>query len=365
MEILIGHATQFEQVAAPTAQAVVDNNHAWQVLFAYEGPKMALREISLGPLPGKFPSLAIRQVVMDKHKASEESIKEVSQHRTGAINTCVLCKLAFGSTYNDPNFGPITVTRNRRNKFYCNTCDMFLRICPGQTTLQLPVMVVDVKGSRKIRNKVSLLEYSKLVADFQCRVAAVVQKNLGMVLNTVGDAVIGIWPSGFVPEELRKKYNWDEEVPAKVPAQLALKAAQELANLTPADFDGKSLPFKGALDCTEMVIFSVNTSNMVAQMEYSDLDEALGGAPLVDDEGNLLAGVEQEVLEREAFQKGPTSTDIAGEAIELTSELSGHDVLGVGDFAITKRLDQIAGDMGYEYRKIPDFNVSFRVITPE
>ncbi len=367
METLIGHATKLEKQETVSLQDLLDNNHAWQVLFAYEGPTMALKEIGLGPLPGKFPSLAIRQVIMDKHASSQKSIDQVAQWQSGPVSTCVLCKLAFGSKYDDPNFGPITVTRNRRNKFYCNNCDLFLRICPGQATLELPVMVVDVKGSRKIRNdaNVSLRQYSQLISDFQCITAAIIQKNLGMVLNTVGDAVIGIWPSGFIPLELREKYGWDNDQPAKVSATLALKAAQELSNCTPSHFDGRSLPFKGALDSTEMVIFSVQTYSKVAQFEFADLDEALTSTPLIDDQGNLLMGTEFKKEKTEELQKGPTSIDVAGEAIELSSELSGHGALSAGDFAITKRFDSIAGYKDYNYIKMPDFDIPFRVIKPE
>jgi hypothetical protein len=236
-------------------------------------------------------------------------------------------------------------------------------------TLELPVMVVDVKHSRKIRNdpSVNLYQYSKLISDFQCRVAAIIQKHLGMVLNTVGDAVIGIWPSGFVPIELREKFGWDNNNPAKVSAKLAFKAAQELSNSTPLQFTGTALPFKGALDSTEMVIFSVQTFEKVAQLECSDMDEAFTDSPLVDDSGNLLIGMEQgnEARNINEPQKGLTSIDIAGEAIELTSELSGHSDLLVGDFAITQRIDKIAGDTDYKYVEVPDIDLPFRIIKPK
>lgn len=360
---LQGHATKLLKKEAARSDEVVDYNHAWKVLFAYDGEMMALREVGLGPLPGKYSSMAIRQVVMNKHAFSEKSIEQVAHDHTVPVSTCVFCKLAFGSKFDDPNFGPITVTRNQRNKFYCNTCDLFLRVCPGEATLELPVMVVDVKHSRKIRNdpSISLHQYSQLISDFQCHTASIIQKNLGMVLNTVGDAVIGIWPSGFVPVELREKYGWDDNHPAKVSANLAIKAAQELSNFTPQQFTGISLPFKGALDSTEMVIFSVQALEKIAQFEYSDPDEILTGPPLIDDSGNLQTG--QEV--KYETQKGPTSVDIAGEAIELSSELSSHDDLSIGDFAITQRVDKIAGNTNYEYVEFPDFSLPFRIIKPK
>ena len=369
MQLLKGYATKLLKKDTASPNEIIDYDHAWKVLFAYEGESMALREVGLGPLPGKFSTMAIRKVIMDKHAYSDDSIKQIKHNDSDHVSTCVFCKLAFGSKFDDPNFGPITVTRNRRNKFYCNTCDLFLRICPGKATLELPVMVVDVKHSRKIRHdsSISLYQYSRLISDFQCHIAAIIQKNLGMVLNTVGDAVIGIWPSGFVPVELREKYGWDDDHPAKISAKLAIKAAQELSNSTPLEFTGTSLPFKGALDSTEMVIFSVQTFEKIAQLEYSDLDEALAGSPLIDDSGNLLIGIEpgHNATNKNESQKGPTSIDIAGEAIELTSELSTYDYLSVGDFAITQRLDKIAGNTDHKYVEVPDFDIPFRIIKPK
>jgi hypothetical protein len=230
-------------------------------------------------------------------------------------------------------------------------------------------MVVDVKHSRKIRNdsNVSLYQYSQLISDFQCHTAAIIQKNLGMVLNTVGDAVIGIWPSGFVPVELRKKYGWDNDNPAKISARLAIKAAQELSNATPLEFTGTTLPFKGALDSTEMVIFSVQAFEKIAQLECSEMDELLAGSPLVDDSGNLLIGVEDGPDDKgvRELQKGPTSIDVAGDAIELASELSGHSDLAAGDFAITERIDKISGSTDHTYIEFPHFGLSLRIIKPK
>jgi hypothetical protein len=360
METLTGYATAMMKTKTSSSFEVIEDfNHAWEVLFAYGGPGMALRDVGLGALPGKFPSLAVRQVIIDKHHASDESIKQVSAHGHSHADTCVFCKLAFGSTYEDPNFGFITVTRNNRNKYYCNYCDMFLRICPGETTLELPVMVVDVKSSRKIRNdpNVSLLQYSKMLSDFQCLAAAVIQKNLGMVLNTVGDAVIGIWPSGFIPEEIRAKHNWNKKEPAKLAARLALMASAEIARLSPDSHENGKLPFKGALDSTLMSIFSVQSSNKIKELEISDLDAALSGSPIVDDFGNFPKDGENGEL-----QNGPTSIDVAGDAIEYASELSGHGILSAGDFAITRRFDMVAGNNDFEYNVLDDLNTPFRLV---
>lgn len=350
METLNGFATKVNQNRNGTVQELMSYDHAWQVMFAYEGVDMVMNNVTLGPIPGEFPSAAVRQVVIDKHNASLESINQVKKKNAEASeDVCVLCRLAFGSNYDDPNFGPIVVTRNRRNRFFCNTCDLFLRACPGQAILELPVLVVDVKHSRKIRNNpdVDLNQYIKMLSDFQCNTAAIIQRHLGMVLNTVGDAVIGIWPSGFIPQELKDKHGWDSKNPAKIAAMMAIDCAKDLAANAPKEFDGKSLPFKCAVDTTEMAIFAVQTRSKIANLEFENLNQLLGD-PLIDDHGNLLIGPDVE-KNKEERQTGPTSIDVAGEAIEVASEISGHRSINAGEYAVTERTDIIAGTKREDY----------------
>ena len=87
---------------------------------------------------------------------------------------------------------------------------------------------------------------------------------------------------------------------------------------------------------------------------------------MIDANGNLLLGGlgTVEPWQQGAYQKGPTSIDIAGEAIELCSELSGHRDLAAGNFAVTHRLDRVAGISPQEYTTNPDFSVPFRMICP-
>jgi len=351
MTSLNGYSTKIEQTRNGSVQELNNYDHAWQVMFAYEGADMLMNPVTLGPIPGEFPSDKVRQVVIDKHNASLDSIKQVKEKsQAPSEDICVLCRLAFGSHYDDPNFGPIEVTRNRRNRFYCNICDLFLRACPGQAILNLPVLVVDVKHSRQIRNNpdVGLGQYIKMLSDFQCNTAAIIQRHLGMVLNTVGDAVIGIWPSGFIPQELKDKHGWDPDNPARIAAMLAINAAKDLSANAPLEFNGKDLPFKGALDTTEMAIFAVQTRSKIANLEFQDLNQILGD-PMIDDEGNLLLGLPDDQRKQER-QTGPTAIDIAGEAIEIASEMSGHRSVNSGEFAITERTDIIAGTKRPEFK---------------
>jgi len=79
--------------------------------------------------------------------------------------------------------------------------------------------------------------------------------------------------------------------------------------------------------------------------------------PVVDDQGNFV----QPDSEGEV-QKGPTSVDVAGEAIEYSSELSGESHLAVGDFARTKRLDLVAGNTGFDSDVIGGYKEPFRIL---
>ncbi len=339
-------------------------------MFTYEGPQSAIRTVKLGRLPVELPDVAVRQVILDKRDASDDSLRSaMARSAPPSGDRCLLCRLAFGAVYDDPGLGEQRITRNRRNRFYCNICDMFIRACPGQALLELPVLVVDVKNSQEIRKNpdVGLANYPKFLSAFHRRVSAIIQKHLGFVLNTVGDSVIGVWPSGFVPEEQRNLYGWDPENPARISAISAIQAAEELAASSPDEFDGMQLPYKGGLDSTEMVIFSVRSTSPVSELEFTDLDRSETGMPLIDDAGNLLlgeAGVPGEGSESEP-QTGPAATDIAGLAVEVASELANKPDDQAGTFYITKRVADIANENGssFSYAEMDGIDTRVRTVT--
>lgn len=343
MQLLTGAGTSWQWIEAVESPQRLDNDHIWEVLFAYHGPE-ACREVAFGGQT--HSSLDLRRYLMGKQKDADE----VWDSGGGEGERCVFCRHTFGSAYADPFFGTITIRRNLRNRYYCNQCDYFIRACPGQTTLEMPVLVVDVRHSREIRERTAnLAEYSRLLLRFRRNVAVEIQRNLGFVLNTIGDAVLSVWPSGFVPDDVRERLGWSSEHPARIPATLAIRTAESLARLAPADFDGVDLPFRGVVDTTEMAIFSVVTCDPEQERTFAahpddHAGEPVSAAPEGDD--------------------GTVAVDVAGEAVEVASMISSHDAALAGRMYVTRRTDLVAAtDAGtFDYEALGGSTVKARVV---
>ena len=347
---LKGFATRWERAVSMDEAQAIDNDFAWEVMFVYAGPHAAMRTIRFAGMTGVDPGW-LRRVLTDKQ---ERGMRAVETAGESSGDRCALCWLPFGSLYDDPVRGPgVRIERNRRNRYYCNMCDAFIRLCPGQVTLMLPVLMVDVKGSKTIRREVGLRAYSQLLASFQRRVAGLIQKNMGFVLNTIGDAVIGVWPSGFVPQSTRDALGWDPDQPASIPAIQATRAAADIAGAAPASFDGRQLPFRGALDTSDTILFAVTAgdADATSMFEAGPADAHEVGDPVMSAEGSDIG-------------TGPAATDIAGQAVEIVAELAGHDDLPSGNVWITQRTDEIArcSGSGFRYRPVGVMGTPVRVI---
>lgn len=348
---LRGAGTRWTQQFASQSVRRLDNNHVWDVLFAFEGPDHEVRDVGFGGQSRTNP-LDLRAYLLKKQSEGDTADRgERSSDDRLDLDRCVFCRHPFGSTYADSFFGTIEIRRNKLNPYYCNQCDYFIRICPGQATLMMPVLVVDVKGSRKIREQVGdLKEYSRLLQRFRRGVAAEVQRNAGFVLNTVGDAVLAVWPSGFVPERLREKMNWDRSHPARIPTLCAIKTAHALLSRAPAEFDGEHLPFRGAVDTTSMVIFAVTSREQRLTNDFGYLPG--------DEFGDPMPGVEASEI-----PTGSAAVDIAGEAVEVASELASDDETRSGQMLITQRTDAETQDQSQrDYRPKGGAAVMTRVV---
>jgi hypothetical protein len=346
---LVGAGTTWSQRSASGSARRLDDNHVWDVIFAFEGPDHEVRDVRFA---GRSPTSPadLRAYLLNK-QASGFRADESASHDRLDDDRCVFCRHPFGSMHDDPFFGLVEIRRNRLNPYYCNQCDYFIRVCPGEATLMMPVLVVDVKGSRQIRRQVGdLKEYSRLLQRFRRRVAAEVQRNCGFVLNTIGDAVLAVWPSGFVPEPLREELSWDRRHPARIPALCAIKTARALVTHGQAVFDGEHLPFRGAVDTTSMVIFAVTSTEAWPTTDPVRVRD--------DEWGDPLPGVEAS-----AIPTGSAAVDVAGEAVEVASELASDDGTAAGQMLITRRTDiETRDDSHFEYRPAGSAGVMARVL---
>jgi hypothetical protein len=334
-ETLRGATTSWpEWVAADVVQAD-DNNYLWHVLFAGPDAGSPLRPIAFAGQPDGDPA-ALRAYLLHK-QADADSVAGAALDR----GRCVFCRHPFGTKYDDPFFGPVEIRRNRLNRFYCNQCDFFIRICPGQVTLTMPVLVVDVRRSRSIRAEVGdLRHYAQLLLGFRQRVMAEVQRNFGFVLNAVGDAVVAVWPPGFMSPHLEKHAPAPPVVTA---ARYAVDAAAALALIAPAEFTGRALPFRGTLDTTEMVLFAVTAT---------------------DGDNPFAALADDEVGDSPPGDAGAAAVDIAGEAVEVACELASHPDAAAGHMFVTRRTDVQADLPGVStaYFCLGDGSVSIRFV---
>lgn len=347
-EGLTGAGTMWEQAAAADEAQVRDNDYLWEILFV-TGHQRDVRPVTFGGRAGVNPG-DLWAYLLNKQQDAD-ALADSPPRATPPADRCVFCRHQFGSKYEDALFGKIEIRRNSRNRNYCNQCDYFIRVCPGQTTLTLPVMVVDVKHSSEIRRQVAdLRQYARLLQRFQHRVVGEVQRTYGFVINTIGDAVLAVWPSGFTPPALRKSMGWDDRHPGKIAAICAIDTATALVKLAPKEFDGRSLPFRGAIDTTEMCLFAVagDESDVGATESFADSEAAAYSTGLGATEAPL----------------GPTAVDITGEAVEVASDLASHGEADAGRMYVSRRTDVEAGSEAApdEYRSIGGSAVTTRVI---
>lgn len=328
-------------------------DRAWEILFVYGGAHAALEYMKFGPNP-QFEIRLVSEFLLRK----QEDAEQLTQNTSGLPDQrerCVCCLLPFGvRDYPDPVFGEITVQRNPKNRFYCTICDIFLRMCPGKVSLQLPVLALDVKDSRGVRSMISNAEYALYLAQFHREAAGLIQRHRGFVVSSVGDCVIGVWPSGWITPRMRLRLGWDPHDPGKTAAMLAIEAAEAIAKEAPSELDPirRRLPYRGALDTTEMVLFAATT-------EDPETEEQVRSDP----ERQSHIGPAPRGLEDYFATSGTVATDMVGDAVEVATALAGDAGFPAGGIRITERSDSLARiNAGFRYESVGTPGPPVRVV---
>ncbi len=241
----------------------------------------------------------------------------------GSNDACVYCYRPFGPE----------LRRNRLNRYYCDDCDTFTRTTPGQARLVLPALVVDIRDSTGISQRLGP-DWVPAIRRFRRDVARVVQRHYGFVMNTAGDSLMAIFPPGFLPVAERSRTNAAAEAEA---------AALTLASQSPeSEADGR-LPYGTAVHTSEMVIFSVRGED----------DDLL----FADEDGDASWTPPTEV-------SGPVSIDMAGDAIIVACEWA--DAAGPREALISEDTDRKAGldvsGFSYEERQTKTGSVRVRSV---
>lgn len=127
---------------------------------------------------------------------------------------CKLCAAPFKS-WGGAIMRMIGREQSKYNPRFCQPCERFDH--PGGAEVVLTMLFADVRGSTKLAEQMSALEFSRLMNRFYTAASHVLIQTDALVDRLLGDEAIGLYIPGFAgPEHPRR----------------AIEAAQELLNLT-------------------------------------------------------------------------------------------------------------------------------------
>lgn len=109
---------------------------------------------------------------------------------------CKLCYAPFAG-FGGFMFRLTGLMPSDRNPHYCNKCDGFLQAFPGGAEVEMTVLILDIRGSVDLSNRISPKEYAKTVNKMREITSGVIAENKGFILEFQGDSVVAVFPPGF------------------------------------------------------------------------------------------------------------------------------------------------------------------------
>ena len=103
------------------------------------------------------------------------------------------------------------------NPFLCNTCEDFAHHHQGGVEIELSLLFADVRGSTKLAETMSPMEFSKLINRFYSTATQVMANSDAIIDKIIGDQVSGMYVPGFA---------------GKQHARRAIEAAQKIMQAT-------------------------------------------------------------------------------------------------------------------------------------
>jgi len=110
---------------------------------------------------------------------------------------CKLCNAPFNGV------GGIVVgtffgrKQSQLNPLFCNICEAFAQKFPGGAEVEMSMLFVDVRGSTALSEKMSAMEFQRLINRFYVGTSKAVTEEYGLVEKLAGDAVAAFWGAGF------------------------------------------------------------------------------------------------------------------------------------------------------------------------
>jgi len=103
------------------------------------------------------------------------------------------------------------------NPQLCNVCDVFAKRFQGGAEVELSLLFADVRGSTQLAEKMTALEFSKLINRFYNAASEVMVHTDALIDKIIGDQVAGIYVPGFAGQAHTRR---------------ALEAARDLLRVT-------------------------------------------------------------------------------------------------------------------------------------
>ena len=157
-----------------------------------------------------------------------ESINRHLYHLYGLLPSNPRCKLCASPFKGWGGFIMHLLGRDQSkyNPRFCQSCEIYEQ--PGGAEVVLTMLFADVRGSTKLAEQMSALEFSRLINRFYTIATHVLVQTDALVDRLIGDEAIGLYIPGFAgPEHSRR----------------AIEAAQDLLRLTGhRDSQGPWLP---------------------------------------------------------------------------------------------------------------------------
>lgn len=83
------------------------------------------------------------------------------------------------------------------NPRFCSICEDFAKKFPGGAEVEMSMLFVDVRGSTALSEKMTPLEFQKLINRFYVGATKAISDEDGLVEKLAGDAVAAFWGAGF------------------------------------------------------------------------------------------------------------------------------------------------------------------------
>jgi len=87
--------------------------------------------------------------------------------------------------------------RSELNPQFCSICEDYVKKHQGGAEVEMSMLFVDVRGSTALSERMTPMDFQKLINRFYVGVTNVIAEERGLVEKLAGDAVAAFWGAGF------------------------------------------------------------------------------------------------------------------------------------------------------------------------